>query len=53
VEVYVLVSRKSYFADKAAITSQVIAATIEAKLIKADASVRGSRKFARYQPFWA
>lgn len=39
--------------DKAAIASQVIAATIDAKLIKPDESVRGSRKFARYQPFWA
>jgi ATP-dependent DNA helicase RecG len=39
--------------DKAAIASQVIAATIYAKLIKLDESVRGSRKFARYQPFWA
>jgi predicted HTH transcriptional regulator len=39
--------------DKAAIASQVIAATIEAGLIKADESVGGSRKFARYLPFWA
>jgi predicted HTH transcriptional regulator len=39
--------------DKAAIASQVIAATIEAELIKADESVGGSRKFARYLPFWA
>jgi len=39
--------------DKAAIASQVIAATVEAKLIKVDESVRGSRKFARHQPFWA
>jgi len=39
--------------DKAAIASQIIAATIDAKLIKPDQSVRGSRKFARYQPFWA
>lgn len=39
--------------DKAAIASQVIAATVDAKLIKLDESVRGSRKFARYQPFWA
>ena len=35
--------------DKAAVASQVIAA----RLIKLDESVRGSRKFARYQPFWA
>lgn len=39
--------------DKAAIASQVITATIEASLIKPDESVRGSRKFARYLPFWA
>lgn len=39
--------------DKAAIASQVIAATTEAGLIKADESVGGSRKFARYLPFWA
>ena len=39
--------------DKAAIASQVITATIDARLIKVDPSVRGSRKFARYQPFWA
>jgi hypothetical protein len=32
--------------DKAAIASQMIAATIETKLIKLDESVRGSRKFA-------
>ncbi len=38
---------------KAAIASQVIAATIESKLIKPDESVGGSRKFARYLPFWA
>ena len=39
--------------DKAAVTSQVIAATIEARLVKPDESVGGSRKFARYLPFWA
>lgn len=39
--------------EKAAIASQVIAATIEAGLIKPDQSVGGSRKFARYLPFWA
>lgn len=39
--------------DKAASASQVISATIEAGLIKVDASVGGSRKFARYLPFWA
>lgn len=31
----------------------VIAATIEAGLLKADESVGGSQKFARYLPFWA
>lgn len=39
--------------DKAAIASQVIGATIDAGLIKPDESVGGSRKFARYLPFWA
>ncbi|MDR2925909.1 MAG: putative DNA binding domain-containing protein [Azoarcus sp.] len=39
--------------DKAAITSQVIAAAIEAGQIKLDESVGNSRKFARYLPFWA
>ena len=38
---------------KAAVASQVIAATIGAGLIKPDESVGGSRKFARYLPFWA
>lgn len=39
--------------SKTAITSQVIAATIEAGLIKPDEKVGSSRKFARYLPFWA
>jgi len=39
--------------DKAAIASQVIAAAIEAGLIKPDETVGKSRKFARYVPFWA
>jgi predicted HTH transcriptional regulator len=38
---------------KAAIASQIIAATMEAGLVKADSSVGGSRKYARYLPFWA
>jgi ATP-dependent DNA helicase RecG len=38
---------------KAAIASQVIAATWEMNLIKPDETVGGSRKFARYLPFWA
>ncbi len=39
--------------SKTAITSQVIAATIEAGLIKPDEKVGSSRKFARYLPFRA
>jgi len=39
--------------SKAAVTSQVIAATIEAGLIKPDEAVGCSRKYARYLPFWA
>jgi predicted HTH transcriptional regulator len=38
---------------KSAVVSQVIAATIEAGLAKPDERVGGSRKFARYLPFWA
>jgi predicted HTH transcriptional regulator len=33
--------------------SQVIAATVDAGLIKPDDRVGGSRKYARYVPFWA
>lgn len=39
--------------NKRAIASQIIAATIEAGLIKADEKVGSSRKYARYLPFWA
>jgi len=39
--------------SKSAIVSQVIAATIEERMIKPDEAVGGSRKFARYLPFWA
>lgn len=39
--------------SKVASVSQVIAVAIEAKLIKADEKVGGSRKYARYLPFWA
>lgn len=39
--------------SKSAIISQIISATIEAGLVKADQKVGGSRKFARYLPFWA
>lgn len=38
---------------KTAIVSQIIAATEEAGLIKADEKAGGSRKFARYIPTWA
>jgi predicted HTH transcriptional regulator len=39
--------------SKSAIISQIIAAAIEAKVVKADEKVGGSRKYARYLPFWA
>jgi|LakMenEpi03Aug12_release.lakeMendotaPanAssembly.Ray.scaffolds.fasta_scaffold13883_13 predicted HTH transcriptional regulator len=39
--------------SKAAITSQIISATMDAKLIKADSTMGGSRKYARYLPIWA
>jgi ATP-dependent DNA helicase RecG len=39
--------------NKAAIASQITAATIEAGMIKPDDTVGPSRKFARYLPFWA
>ena len=39
--------------SKSAIVSQIISAAQEAGLIKTDERVRGSRKFARYLPFWA
>ena len=39
--------------SKSAIVSQIIAATMERGLIKPDERVGGSRKFARYHPFWA
>lgn len=38
--------------SKAATISQVISATLDAKLIKLDEKTGGSRKFARYLPFW-
>jgi hypothetical protein len=38
---------------KSASVSQVIAATIEASLIKLDEKVGSSRKLARYLPNWA
>jgi len=39
--------------SKSAVVSQVIAASTEAELVKADEKVGASRKFARYLPFWA
>ncbi len=39
--------------SKSAIVSQIIAASIEAGLIKLDEKVGASKKFARYLPFWA
>jgi len=39
--------------NKAAIASQIIAATIEAGMIKLDETVGASRKYARYLPIWA
>ena len=38
--------------NKSVMVSQVIAVTVEAGLIKAEVEA-GSRKFARYIPFWA
>ena len=38
---------------RAATTSQVIAATIDAGLVKPDEAAGASRKYARYLPFWA
>lgn len=39
--------------SKTAIISQIISAAIEAKVVKPDEKVGGSRKYARYLPFWA
>jgi predicted HTH transcriptional regulator len=39
--------------SKSAIISQIISAAIDAGQVKADQKVGGSRKFARYLPFWA
>jgi len=39
--------------SKTAIISQIIAAAIESKVVKPDEKVGGSRKYARYLPFWA
>lgn len=39
--------------SKSAIVSQIISATIEAELVQPDEKVGGSRKYARYIPFWA
>lgn len=39
--------------SRAAVTSQVISATIDAGMIKPDEAVGASRKYARYLPIWA
>lgn len=39
--------------SKSASVSQIIAATLETGLIRPDDKVGGSKKFARYLPFWA
>lgn len=39
--------------SKSAIISQIISAAIEANAVKPDEKVGGSRKYARYLPFWA
>lgn len=39
--------------SKSAIISQIISATQEARLIRPDETAGGSRKFAKYIPFWA
>lgn len=39
--------------SRVASVSQIISATLEADLIKPDQKGGGSRKFARYLPFWA
>ena len=39
--------------SKSASVSQVVAAAIEARVIKPDKTAGASRKFARYLPFWA
>ncbi|MGC1436695.1 MAG: hypothetical protein WA847_12440 [Terriglobales bacterium] len=39
--------------SKSAISSQAIAATVDAGMIKLDEKVGTSKKYARYVPFWA
>lgn len=39
--------------SQGATASQIISQTVESALIKLDPSVGGSKKFARYVPFWA
>jgi hypothetical protein len=39
--------------SKTAVISQIISATQDGGLIKADEQAGGSRKFARYVPFWS
>lgn len=38
---------------RASVTSQIIAAAIESGLVRPDEAVGGSRKYARYLPYWA
>lgn len=39
--------------SKQATVSQIIAATIDARLVKLDETAGESRRYARYLPFWA
>jgi hypothetical protein len=39
--------------EKTTVVSQVITAAIQSGLIKPDESVGGSKRLARYLPFWA
>lgn len=39
--------------NKSSAVSQVIAATLAEEKIKPDSNAGGSKKFARYLPFWA
>ena len=39
--------------NRSSVVSQIISATIEARMIIPDKATRGSKKYARYLPFWA
>lgn len=39
--------------SRSSVVSSVISATVDAGLVKPDSAVGGSKKFARYLPFWA